>query len=255
MATSSSPSPSPVRYPSGVSTVQKFQALHSFGQPLPMAYHTVFDDFDFLNPGYTATKTGNGTIALAPGSTALFTTNTSTPAAGDLAALQLPIASFNLTLGKKAFWGARIQLSSINNAAFIGGMIQTTVTPFTVTDGVYFSKLSGGALTINMAIASVITSVVIPAAAYTLVNGTQLDLGWQINRKGEVEAFVGSQLYGWMPQSGSGTTFPTRANAARLFNAAGTLPTAALNPTIGMASGTAASSTMGVAFEFASTEN
>lgn len=250
------PSPSPVRYPAGISTVQKFQALHSFGQPLPMAYHTFFDDFDFLNPGYTSTKTGNGTIALAAGSFAVFTTNTSTPLATDIASIQMPVSSFALALGKKAFWGARIQLSSIANAAFLGGLIQTTATPFTVTDGIYFSKLSAGALTINMAIAGVITSVVIPPAAYTLANATQLDLGWQMNRLGQVEAFVGTQLYGWQPQSGSGSTFPTRGNAARVASATlGAIPTAVLNPTIAVMSGTAASSTMSVAFEFASTEN
>lgn len=251
-------SQSPVRFPAGVSTDFPFQPLANFGNENPFMYATLEDDFyNSLGAAgaWTATKTGNGTIAhtAGAGGLALFTTNSTTPAGTDICSIQAPAAGFAFASMKKAFFLARLQLSSATNAAFLAGLIQTTTTPFTVTDGLYFLKASGAAnnLILRSTVGSVNTDLTIPTSAYTLANNTNIDLGFHVDRAGNVYAFVGSQLVGFMPQSGTGSSTPPRGGVAAF---APTLTTANLNLTAAIQSGTAASSTMTLDFLMASVE-
>jgi hypothetical protein len=243
----------------------------------PFFYHQFFDDFDAnLTTGiWTQTKTGNGTSAhnAADGGTALLTTNSSTPATSDIVSLQLPAASFTFTAGKKSFFLTRLQLSSATNAAFIAGLIQTTTTPFTVTDGLYFYKATGALNNLQLisVVGSTATTLTIPTSAYTLANSTYIDLGWFVDRNQQVWAFVGSSLVGYVPQSGTGSVNsagvsilpPPGAVATMGVSATQTLyptstiwtpTTANLNLTIAIQSGTAASSTLTTDFIMASKE-
>ncbi|MGH7744176.1 MAG: hypothetical protein ACREQ5_05065 [Candidatus Dormibacteria bacterium] len=233
-----------------------FGPLANMGMVNPFFYHLFEDDFDQISTeAYTATKTGNGTIAVAAGDggLALFTTNSSSPATTDIASLQVATAGFSLTLGKKQFALTRLQLSSATNAAFLFGLIQQSTTPFTVTDGIYFSKASGALNNLNIisAVGGVFTTVAIPTSAYTLANTTNLDLGFYVDRKGTIYAFVGAQLVGWLAQSGTGSSVGSRGAVASMAPA---LTTANLTPTIAIQSGTAASSTMTVDFLMAAKE-
>lgn len=249
------PSQAPVRYPNGVSTDSPFGPLANFGQPHPFDYHVFEDDYDILHGTYTQTHTGNGTIANTPGDGGrlLFTTNSSTPAASDVASLQLPAAGFSYTAGKKMHFLARLQLSDVTNAAMLCGLIQTTTTPFTVTDGIYFSKATGSAanLTLNcVSGSSNVGQLVIPTGAYTLANATDIDLGFYIDRNGVVYAFVGSNLI---------NTVQSNAPAGQVKGPVGSVtPTsftaANLNPTIAIQSGTATSKTMNADFLMAAKE-
>lgn len=253
------PSQKPSRYVSGLSVDQVGGPTANMGLPNPHFYHVVEDDMDenlSVANAWTKTITGNGTIAHAAGDggRGLFTTNSSTPLAGDIASIQKPVASFTLpqagTSGKKAFFVCRLQLSSAVNNAFIAGLIQTTTTPFTVTDGLYFLKATGAAtLIVRHSIGSVNTDIAIPAAAYALTDATDIDLGWYINRNGEIHVFVGTQLVGWVPENQGGGLVgqrgPVAANSTIL--SAG-LTTATLNPTIALQSGTGTSKTMSVDF-------
>lgn len=246
--------PTPARFPSGLSTDPRWAILGDFGLPNPFDYHAYWDDFDFsasVSAYYTKTTTGNGTVAQAAGDggTALFTTNSSTPASGDVASIQLPAAGFVLGTNaygtKKAFFLTRLKLSSASNNGLLCGLIQTTATPFTVTDGIYFQKASGGTvLTIKSAASSTITSNNIPTAAYTLADATYIDLGFYLDRSGVVNAFVGANLLG------SSTT--VRGPAFSFLPP--TLPTANLNFTVALQSGTASSKTMTVDFAMAAVE-
>ena len=265
----SQPSPTPVRYPSGVTTDFPWGPLANCGSGNPFFYHVYSDDFDqdIVESGYTKTTTGNGTIALTPGDggLALFTTNSSTPASTDICSIQLTAAGFSLTAGKKQFYLTRLELSSATNAAFLAGMIQTTATPFTVTDGIYFLKATGSLanLVLNTAIGSVITSLVIPVNAYTLANASFIDLGFYVDRNQTLYAFVGFPLVGYLPAQGTGAATPAIAGAVAAATVLGTVyatginwtPTAVnLNPTLAIQSGTAASSTMTADFQMASKE-
>jgi hypothetical protein len=251
------PSQPPVRYPSGISFDYRWGPLADYGQPHPFSYHTWKDDFDILEAAYTATKTGNGTIAVAAGDGGklLFTTNSSTPAGTDVCSIQLPAAGFGrpaASVGKKIFFLCRLQLSSATNAAFNVGLIQTTATPFTVTDGIYFTKATGALnnLKLRSTIGSVNTDLAIPTGAYTLANATDIDLAFAVDRNGVIYAYVGSQLVGWLPPSSQ----PTGQVRGPVGSLTPSITTANLNPTLAIQSGTAASSTMTVDFAMAAKE-
>lgn len=245
------PSATPVRYPSGVSTDQPLGPLANYGAPHPFLYHSWADDFDaaVATLDYTLTKTNAGTIAqsASDGGNLLFTT---AALAGDLCSLQLPAASFALPVGKKAFYLTQLTLADVLNPTVIAGLIQTTTTPGTVVDGLYFSKVSGASVfTLNSMVGSVLTSIPIPAATFTPVNGASFDLAFTIDRNGLVQGFLG-QLVGFVPQSGTGSVTPGRASVS--FSP--TLTAAVLNPTISVISGTATAKTMIADFLMAATE-
>lgn len=250
------PSPTPVRFPSGVSTDFPYGPLANFGLQNPFSYMVVADDFmDVITGRYTATATGNGSFAKSNGlgGTTLFTTNSSTPAATDIVSIQLTNTAFAYTAGKKMFFATRLQLSSATNAAFRAGFVPTDTSPFTVTDGIYFDKATGSLTNLNLVSmnTSVATTTAIPTTAYTLANNTYIDLAFYVDRSGTINAFVGSQLFGWLPQSGTGSSNPTRGPCAAVTPS---ISTAALNFMVGIQSGTAASSTMTVDFVLAAVE-
>lgn len=238
----------PTRTPGGATTDQVWQPLADCGAGNPAFYHTFFDDFDSslnVTGVWTQTKTTAGTIASTPGDggLGLFTTNASTPLVSDIAEIQLANASFSLTSGQKLFFETRFKTSDWTNAAFIFGLLQTTTTPFTPTDGIYFSKVTGSLqFTINSAVGSVITSVNIPLTAQTAVNNTNLDFAFYLNRQGDILAYADDFLVGFIPQSGTGIVSPPNAGAVARITAP-TLTAVNLNPTFAIQSGTASSKT------------
>ena len=248
----------PVRLPAGQTTDWPWQPLADCGNGNPFFYHQVQDDFDssLTTSIWTQNKTGNGTVAhtAGDGGLALFTTNSSTPLATDYCAIQLPAASFSFTQPKKLFFLARLQVSDAVNAAFVAGLMDSQANPFvSPTDGLYFLKASGSSsnLILRSMIGSVSTDLAIPTSAYALVNNTNIDLGWYVDRNGGVHAFVGAQLVGFIPQSGSGAANPARGPAAA---STPTLTAANLNVTLGVLSGTASSKTMTADFVTAQKE-
>lgn len=251
--------PTPVRFTSGVTTDPVWGPLGQYGMRNPFFYHEVEDDFDSslgVTGAWTQTKTGNGTIAhtAGDGGLGLFTTNSSTPAAGDVCSIQLPAASFAFAAGKKFFFLTRLKLSSAANNGLLCGLIQTTATPFTVTDGLYFLKATGSAsnLILRSTVSSVNTDLTIPTSAYTLADATNIDLGFYYDGKTGVYATVGSQLVGYIPQSGVGSLTPPVKSPNAFF--APTLTTANLNLTLALQSGTASSKTMTADFILAAKE-
>lgn len=242
--------PTPARFPFGLTTDPVWGPLGQFGLPNQFDYHNYWDDFDYtpsVTGAYTKTTTGNGTVAVAAGNggTALFTTNSSTPAAGDVASIQLPAAGFALTAGKKAFFYTRLKAPEVSNTAFLVGLIQTTTTPFTVTDGIYFLKASGATTLVGRhSASSTATSTTIPTAANPLAINTYIDLGIYLDPKGNVNFFVGSDLLS--PNS------TAKGPVASITPA--TLASANLNFTVALQSGTASSKTMTVDFAMAAVE-
>lgn len=242
--------PIPARFPSGITTDPVWGPLGQFGLLNQFDYHNYWDDFDTsvgISGWYTKTTTGNGTVATTAGNggLALFTTNSSTPASGDVASIQLPVAGFGLTAGKKAFYFARLKVADVTNAAFLLGLIQTTTTPFTVTDGIYFLKASGATTLVGRhSASSTATSATIPTAANSLANNTNIDLGIYLDPKGAVNFFVGSDLLN--PYS------TIKGPVASVTPA--TLASANLNFTVALQSGTATSKTMTVDFAMAAVE-
>lgn len=247
----------PVRIQAGGTTDMAWQPLADCGAGNPFFYHSFYDDMDSslsVTGQWTVTKTGAGTAANTPGDGGLGLFTTAGGAGTDIVSIQTPAADFSLTLGLKLFFECRLQISDVVNGLFIAGLIQTTVTPFTVVDGVYFQKAAGAtALSINSTIASVTTSVAIPTAAFTLVNATNIDLAFYLNRQGDVLAFVDSKLIGFIPQSGTGTQSPPNAGPVARITAP-TLTAVVLNPTIALQAGTASAKTLTLDFVSAQKE-
>lgn len=242
------PSQTPIRYPSGISTDYPFGPLANFGMPNPFAYHVLRDDFDFLRTEYTATKTSAGTIATqsGDGGRLLMTTNAGTPLATDICAIQMPFAGFvrpAADAGKKLFFLTRIKAADWTAPEISVGLIQTTATPFTVTDGIYFNKAAGATVfTLKNAITSVITTLALPAAAYALVNNVDIDLAFYVDRAGIIYAYINAKLVGWLPPNNQ----PGVKGPAASFTPA--ITTAAMNATLAVRSGGAASKTLDVDF-------
>jgi hypothetical protein len=223
----------PTSLPAGATTDPPYGPLYNSGFSNPFFYHNFSDDFDNMlgSAGlYTTTSVGGGTVAHAAGDggLALFTTGAT---AGNFESIQLPAASITLpgtgnappgtsTSMKKLFYLVRLQLSDVTNTALIAGLCATTATPFTgagaaqnVADGLYFYKASGGTALQVVNIASnagsptgtgFTNTFTIPTAAYTLANATNIDLAYYVDRSQNLSMYVGSQLVGWLPQSGTG---------------------------------------------------
>ena len=241
--------PTPVRYTSGFTQDAPWQPLAQAGFANPFFYHTYADDFDyFAAQAYTSTLTGVGTSALAgtDGGNLLLVTNSSTPAATDIASIQLKSAGFafvpatSTVAGKKSFFMTRVSMASVINGSLFVGLMNTTTTPGAATDGLYFQKLTGASNTLQLVsmVGSVATTLTIPTNAYTLVNNVTIDLAWYFDGKQTVYAFVNGTMIGYIPQAGTGTNTPNRGAVASFTP---TLTTAVLNPTLAIISGTAAS--------------
>jgi hypothetical protein len=246
-------STAPMRVTAGFTQAMKFQPLGRLGIPDPTFYGQFYDEFIGYTPGkYTLTNTGNGSIAQTAGAYGrlLFTTNSSTPLVTDISSLQVDAAAFAYTSGKYLAFLTRLQLSSATNDTLLCGLIQTTTTPFTVVDGIYFSKATGGtAITLTVMKGSASQgSVTIPTAALVPADATDFDLGFVVNASGEIEIYAGVNLLGQKPNQDVALLGPM----ARLTPTA--FPTATLNPTLALQSGTATSKTMNVDLLFAAAE-
>lgn len=247
----------PVRNPAGATSDPIYGVFADSGFSNPFFYHQFADDFDNqlgVTGAWTVSGAGGGTVVHTPGDggLALFTTGATT---NNFQSIQLPAASFTLPqggpAGKKMFFIVRLALSDITNSALVAGLCTTTATPFAgIADGVYFQKSSGGTvLNLINTIGSTPVTTVIPASAYALVNATNIDLGFYIDRLGNINAFVGAQLVGWVPQSGTGApnaagvpTLPVLGRCLQL--AAPAVSAANLNLTLGIQTGANAAKTL-----------
>lgn len=245
-------SPTPTRLPAGSSTDQPYGPLADSGMCNPFFYHQFYDDFDALLGAtgiWTVSKTSTGTAAHTPGDGGLALLTTAA-ANNDAVSLQLPAASFVLPqgagAGKKSFFLVRLQLSDVTASAFVAGLVNTTATPFTggsITDGLYFQKSSGGTvLNLISVIGSVVTTTALPTAAYSLVNATNIDLGYYVDRQGTVQIFTAPNMVGYVPQSGTGSVAPVRGVVQRVSGLS--LTTANLNVTLGVQAGAVAVKTL-----------
>lgn len=241
MATTPASQP-PVRQTSGWTSDPPSGPLADSGMGNPFFYHQFADDFDnALGSTGLYTDSGTGSVAhtAGDGGLGLFST---LAGASTFAAIQLPAANFTLpgtgatppassTSMKKLFYLCRLQLSDVTLSGFIAGLCATSTTLFTtgvqtVLDGLFFYKAPGSAA--NLSVINVgsagqspsgsafSNTFVIPTSAYTLVNGVNIDLAMYIDRNQNLSFFVGSQLVGWLPQSGTGPVTASPANTTIL---------------------------------------
>ena len=242
----------PVRFTSGFTQDAPYQPLAQVGVPDPFFYAYYEDDFLPYNAAlYTATVSGGSiaaTAASGSGGRILFTTAAT---AASYPTVQLPVASFQYTATKKLAYLCRLQVATLTTNAFIAGLIDTTTTPFTaITDGIYFLKAAG---TTNIVVNVVTGSVVIGTVTLTglLTANTDIDLGFTVDRLGNILIYAGNNLIGQQRQD-----VATLGPAAKIYASAltGAMTTALLNPTLAIQTSTAAAKTLYADFLYAAME-
>ena len=246
-------SSAPVRFTSGVTQDAVWQPLGLVGIPDPFFYATYDDDFIPYNSAlYTATLDGGTvaqTVANGAGGRILLTT---AAVASDFVGLQLTGAAFNLTSGAKCAYLTRIQVGAIATTSFSVGLVQTTVTPVTITDGIYVKYTAAGTSMTGYVVTGsvVVGSVTIPVAP---VNATDIDIGFVTDRSGNVQFFAGSSLVG--NKIGSQDT-ALLGPMATIYNTSltGAFTTALLNPTIAVFTTATSASTLVADFQLAARE-
>tara|TARA_R110000868_G_scaffold398941_1_gene672396 strand:+ start:319 stop:1041 length:723 start_codon:yes stop_codon:yes gene_type:complete len=140
---------SPVRFPFGVTNVDKTSPFAMMGQLSPLTFHTYFNDFDeyVVTSRWTETKVGAGTVAVTDvDGGAILITNAA--ADDDSVFVQKLGESFLLASGKKVFFEARFTVSDATQSDWIFGLYITDTTPLAasgdgVTDGIFFQKDDG----------------------------------------------------------------------------------------------------------------
>lgn len=217
--------------PGGLTNAVLDSTLSAYGDMDPFVFHAYSNDFDVYQSGdWTNTATGSVTNAVTAGDGGWLSMLNSA-SNSDLNSLQLKAAGFAIVAGQQAWFKCRFKTSSATNAALIIGLIQTTTTPLTVTDGIYFSKAAASTqLTAKTAASSAISTLNVA----TMADNTFVSVGWHYNGSSAINVFLNNSKIGSL--------------------AITNLPTAALNLTIAESNGTAAAITTTVDYIFASTE-
>lgn len=219
-------------YPNGVTNAPVGTALQTYPADDPTVLHTYFNDFDVYTAGdWTNTATGSVTNAIAAGDGGWLSLANSA-ANADLNSLQLKVATFAITPGKEAWCKVRFKTSNATNAALIIGLIQTTTTPLTVTNGIYFSKAAAStSLLVKAAASSAITT---SSSIGTMADDTFVTAGWHYNGGSLIQLYFNGNRVASIPTTN--------------------LPSSALNLTIAESNGTAAAITTTVDYILCSTE-
>jgi len=174
----------PVRFPFGVTNVEKHTPFAQLGLPLPMTYHTYFNDFDHYVAGdWTITNVGTTpTQALTDvDGGALLLTMAATDDSSSF--LQKKGESFLPTSGKKLFFAARFKVSDATQSDFVVGLQVTDTTPLDVTDGIYFQKDDGDANVDFYVSKDATTGRSTTTAATTVTTDTFLELAFYFDGK------------------------------------------------------------------------
>ena len=247
-------SSAPMRISSGFTQDMVFQPLGSIGQPNPFYYATFYDDFmSYASGAYTATINSNGTVAAVAGGVGgrlLFTTNASTPLAADINELQTVVATIVMAAAKKTAFLCRMQAASSSAPVFQLGLIQETVTPATITDGMVATRAnSATAWVFKYYVGSALTgSVSVADSVSGYVAATDIDIGMVYDGHGDVLCYMGSGLVGQVQNQNTavlglvGRFTPTSISAV------------ALSPTLAMQSGAGASTTATFDFIYSAQE-
>lgn len=230
----------PSRFPCGVTNVDKHSPFAQFGLPLPMTWHTYFNDFDHYVAGdWTITNVGvTPTQALTDidGGALLLTMAASDDSSSFL---QKKGESFLLASGKKLLFAARFKVSDATQSDFVMGLQITDTTPLDVTDGIYFQKDDGDANVDFYVSKNATTGRLTTTAATTAASDTFLTLAFYFDGKRYVSLWKDGAQVGNVDLT---TTLDTY------------LPDTELTVSFGVQNGEAVAKTMTIDYIFAAQE-
>jgi hypothetical protein len=218
--------------------------------------HEYPQDFDdYFGPATTAASPAGGwTLSGAGGTAALVAGDggilSVVAAVSTFAAVQKTPAAFPMSKGKRAWFTTQMNVDSVLGLV-IAGLLNATATPFTgasQTDGAYFLSTNTGALSFNVAVGGVISSVNIlgpTGAAIALVPGAVANANLSFYYDGGNYAAAPLGRVVWQVD-GPGVTANARGEIA--IPAAGTIaafPGAVnLAPIVGVSASTAVARTL-----------
>lgn len=189
--------PSPVRYPSGVSTAAKDSTLFNLPAQDPTKLLTEFVEFtglDYIATQWTVTETQAGatqnlTAADAAGEHGILRM-VNTAGATDLNSIQLTTVSTLWSSGKK-FW-LKGRISRDNADAGMGfGMQAVNATPFTVVNGIWIQAIGASTdVTFRVSKASVQSTATVTAAYPTSALNTFVVVGMYYDGANSIKCFV-----------------------------------------------------------------
>lgn len=222
----------PTRMLDGITQDGPYGVFANSAMGEPCFYHQFFDDFDDTVSLWTAVSSGAASAAMAEtagdGGLALLTPGS---AAAGYSYAQLPAASFLYTASYKMFFGARFTLTDsggVSSPTVLLGLTQhqASATP-APTDGIYFQKntatsymdlivnKSSTPVSVTNSAGFLAWNATTGAYSTALVSGTTYDCGFYIDFSGNIKGFFGTQLFGFMPQSGTGP-YNTAAGSGNL---------------------------------------
>ncbi len=222
------PSQTPTRFTAGISTDQPWQPLANYGMVAnPFFYQLMQDDFMGTvtgNENWQSVTSGTGAaVAEVAGDGGQWRLTTSSAGAGtagivgNLGNFVLPPATYGGIAGltgttfpsKKMFFLSRINITTPASVTGFHGLMPSTTTTGTPTDGIVFNFTNLTTVALNAYSASTLQwSLPIPAAALTnwYAAAQWLDIGFYMDRLQNVYAFLGFPLIGFVPASAwSGT--------------------------------------------------
>lgn len=233
----------PTRFTSGLTQAAKWQPLGDAGFPDPFFYSSFEDDYNPYVAGYYTVTAAGGSVAQNTasniGGRILYTTGAT---AGNFAELQVsPFIQY--TAGKKLFFLTRLQVASVSTSQFVAGLISSNTTPLTsVADGIYISKAAGStSLVLNAVTGS--ASIGTATISGLLTNNTDIDLGIEVDRQGNIKLWAGPSLEG-VKRPESANLGPNLSIPASSLT--GSLTTAVLGPTVAIGNGATAAAMTGI---------
>lgn len=204
--------PSPVRYPSGVSTAAKGSVLFNMPAPDPTKFYMEFEDFTkYLASDWTVTTVGASTVAKADAPFGVVTMTTA-GAENDGVQIQKTGESFLLGAGKKAWFKTRFKISDATQSDFAVGLMVTDTTAIAasgdgVTDGVFFQKDDGSTSVTLYCQKNTTTGQTSAASVHTMVADTYVELGWEFDGVRYIKYFVNGVHKGTMDLTATLTTY------------------------------------------------
>lgn len=199
--------PKPTRFPGGTTNVISQATFGGYPWDDMLKSHWTHQDFDaFTAANYILTKTGAGTNALTAGDGGLLLLTTTTGGT-DAIEMQLPVASFSFTAGKRLAFKAIMAADSATLSTLYIGLQNTNTDVTAATDGAYFVKPAGAAV-INFATVSGSTTTT-QSAVGTLVAATQTSFGFLYDGKTDIKIFLNDVQVGTQIVGTGGSALPT----------------------------------------------
>ncbi len=186
---------SPVRYPAGVSTVNKRSVLADYPAPDPVKAFTYSNDFDnYVAGDWTVTAVGASTAAMTDGAFGRLLLTTA-GAENDGVQLQKVGEAFLPVSGKKMWFKVKFQVSAATESDFLFGIAVTDTAALAaagdgVTDGIFFQKDDASTSVTLYCQKDTTTGQTSAASVATIVAATDVELAFAYNGLDEIRYFV-----------------------------------------------------------------